>query len=708
MAIEDKIPAKLQRLPELANNLWWSWNLDARLLWKRLDYPLWKKTRHNPVQMLHEISAEELQEKASDPSFVRYYNKILLRFEEELNSDKMWYQTAHAEVADKTIAYFSAEFGLHNSLPIYSGGLGILSGDHVKEASDLGLNFVGVGFMYPQGYFRQRIPTHGWQEAVYQQLNMEQSPVDLVRQDDGHPIKIHVRIDDSEVYAQIWEVKVGRVSLYMMDTDVPENDPWNRELSARLYSGDSEMRIRQEIMLGIGGVRVLRALGITPEVWHMNEGHSAFLVLELVREIVAKEGLNFHDAAMKVRDKAIFTTHTPVPAGHDAFPFHMMEKYFAYYWPQLNLDREGFLNLGRHEEPWGVAFNMTVLALKMSNFANGVSQLHGQVSREMWQSVWPEKEVNDVPITAITNGIHIPTWIASDMHDLFSKYLGPDWVAHQDDPKMWELLKEIPDEELWHVHSNLRSKLLNRLRFRTRQRWTQGRHDATQVLTNGGFLDPETLTIGFARRFATYKRATLIFRDPERLKRILLDQDRPVQIIFAGKAHPADDPGKHLIQTIYNIAKSHDWGGRIAFIEDYDMHMGRYLKQGVDVWLNNPRRPREASGTSGMKAALNGVPNLSILDGWWVEGYNGANGWAIGENRSYDSHEEQDAADADSLYRLLEEEIVPLYYDRDHDQIPRGWVEVMRESIRSNAALFSMRRMVKEYTDLLYVPAIKN
>lgn len=708
MAIEDKIPAKLRRLPELANNLWWSWNLDARMLWKRLDYPLWRKTHHNPVQMLHEISAEELEEKANNPSFVRYYNKIIMRFDEELNSKNLWYQRAHPDVADKKIAYFSAEFGLHNSLPIYSGGLGILSGDHVKEASDLGLNFVGVGFMYPQGYFRQRIPTHGWQESVYQQLNMAQSPVDLVRDDEGRPIQISVRIDDSTVYAQIWEVKVGRVSLYMMDTDVQENDPWNRELSARLYSGDSEMRIRQEIMLGIGGVRVLRALGLTPEVWHMNEGHSAFLVLELVREIVEKGGLSFHDAALKVRNKSIFTTHTPVPAGHDAFPFHMMEKYFHHYWPQLNLDREGFLNLGRHEEPWGVAFNMTVLALKMSNFANGVSQLHGQVSREMWHSVWPEKSVSEVPITAVTNGIHVPTWIASEMRELFAKYFGPDWLEHQDDLKMWEHIKEIPAEELWAIHSQLRIKLLHRLRMRTRQRWTQGRHDATQVLTNGGFLDPDALTIGFARRFATYKRATLIFRDAERLKRILLDQDRPVQIVFAGKAHPADDPGKHLIQTIYNIAKSHDWGGRIAFIEDYDMHMARYLKQGVDVWLNTPRRPREASGTSGMKAALNGVPNLSILDGWWVEGYNGANGWAIGENRNYDSHEEQDASDAESLYRLLEEEIVPLYYDRDHDGVPRGWVEVMREAMRSNAAMFSMRRMVKEYTDLLYVPAIQS
>lgn len=708
MSLETKMPEKLSRLPELATNIWWSWNLDARQLFRRLDYSLWRETQHNPVQMLHDMSREKLEERANDPAFIRYYNKIVMHFDEEMAAAKTWYNQTYPEFKDKTVAYFSAEFGLHNSLPIYSGGLGILSGDHVKEASDIGLNFVGVGFMYPQGYFRQRLPSHGWQESVYQQLDMEKAPIELVRNDQGQPVKISVKIGDTDVVAQVWQIRVGRVNLYLMDTDVPENDPWNRELSARLYSGDNEMRIRQEIMLGIGGVRVLRALGIKPEVWHMNEGHSAFLVLELVREITAATGTSFHEAALQIRKKAIFTTHTPVPAGHDAFPLHMMEKYFYDFWPQINLDREGFLNLGSHQEAWGVAFNMTVLALKMSGQANGVSQLHGEVSRQMWQSVWPERAVADVPITAVTNGVHVPTWIASEMNLLFNKYLGPDWMAHHDENALWERLNEIPDEVLWHTHTELRNKLLNFVRERTRRRWVQGRHDATQVLTNGGFLDPEALTLGFARRFATYKRATLLFRDPERLKRILLNAERPVQIIFAGKAHPADDPGKHLIQSIYNIAKSHDWGGRVAFIEDYDMHTGRYLKQGVDVWMNTPRRPREASGTSGMKAALNGVPNLSVLDGWWVEGYNGANGWAIGENRDYDNHEEQDAADAESLYRLLEEEIVPLFYKRDQDDIPRGWVEVMRESIRSNTPLFSMRRMVKEYTERLYITAMRN
>ena len=705
MNLKDKMPAKLEDLPEFATNLWWSWNLDARRMFKSLDKPLWRGTNHRPKTMLYEMSSERLQSRADDPGFIRKYQKVLMEYRNEMESDTLWYDTAFPKLKDKVIAYFSAEFGLHNSLPIYSGGLGILSGDHVKEASDSGLPLVGVGFMYPQGYFHQRVPSHGWQEAVYEQLDMEKAPLELARDEHGNPILVSVRIEDTEVYAQIWQIFVGRVTLYLMDTNVHENDPWNRELSARLYSGDSEMRIRQELMLGIGGVRVLRRMGIAPDVWHMNEGHSAFLVLELIREKVA-QGASFEQASAEVKARSVFTTHTPVPAGHDAFAFHMMEKYFREYWPDLGVDRDTFLNLGRHEEPWGVAFNMTVLALRMSGFANGVSQLHGEVSREMWQSVWPERSVDEVPIQAITNGIHVPTWVASEMRPLFDNYLGTDWVEHHDEQDLWEKVANIPDEELWDVHCFLRAKLLNFLRSRTRRRWATRRQDPTEVITNGLFLDPDALTIGFARRFATYKRATLMFRDPERLKRILLDIDRPVQFVFAGKAHPADDPGKHLIQDIYNIAKSHDWGGRVAFVEDYDMHVARYLKQGVDVWLNTPRRPREASGTSGMKAALNGVPNLSILDGWWVEGYNGANGWAIGDNHVHNNYEEQDAADAESLYRLLEQEVVPLFYRRDHDDIPRGWVEVMRESIRSNAAKFSMRRMVKEYTTELYVPAM--
>ena len=705
--LDNKMPAKIKRLPELAYNLWWSWTPEARNLFRRLDYPLWSNTRHNPVQMLQEISQEKLETMAADGAFYRQYTKVLLKMDREMDFGHSWFNQTYPELTDKTVGYFSFEFGLHTSLPIYSGGLGILSGDHTKETSDLGIPFVCVGFMYPQGYFRQRIPSHGWQEAVYEQLDFGQAPIQPATDETGNLLKISVRIDDHDVYAKIWHVRVGRTQLYLMDTDVDENAPWDRELSARLYSGGTDNRLRQEMMLGIGGVRVLRALNINPSVWHMNEGHSAFLLLECIREKVA-EGMSFEEASAYVRKHTVFTTHTPVPAGHDTFPFHMMEKYFAGFWDELGLTREQFLQQGGFEEEWGMMFNMTVLPLRMAGQANGVSKLHGKVSRDMWQSVWKGTAVDDVPITSVTNGVHVPTWMSSEFHTLFSRYLGPEWVERQDDPLLWQRMSDIPDEELWNVHMVLKNKLVDLMRERTRRRWLAGNADATQVLTSGTLIDSNALTIGFARRFATYKRATLIFRDLERLRKILLDTHRPVQLIFAGKSHPADDPGKNLIQEIYNFAKSNNMGGRVAFVEDYDMHIGRYMKQGVDVWLNTPRRPREASGTSGMKASLNGVPNLSILDGWWVEGYNGANGWVIGDETEYDNHDEQDWADANSMYDTLENEIVPLYYDRDRDNIPRGWVEIMREAMRTNTPEFSMRRMLKDYTQKLYLEAMRS
>ncbi len=657
--------------------------------------------------MLQEIEPEQLTKAVNDATFLRKYDKVFLQFDREMKNGHSWFHTIYPQYKDKTIAYFSFEFGLHSSLPIYSGGLGILSGDHAKEASDLGLPLVGIGFMYPQGYFRQRIPAHGWQEAAYQQLDMDQAPVLIVTGEDGSELKVTVHLAGRDVQARVWHVQVGRVPLYLLDTDVDDNDPWDRELSARLYSGDNEMRIRQEIMLGIGGVRLLRALNIEPAVWHMNEGHSAFLIFECIREKV-RSGLTFAEASEKVKAEAVFTTHTPVPAGHDTFGFHMVENYFNGFWDDLGISREAFLALGGHEEPWGMAFNMTVLALRSSGQSNGVSKLHGEVSRKMWQEVWPLKSLEEVPISSITNGVHIPTWVAGEMHNIYDKYLGPDWREQRDDPAIWQRLEDVPDAELWHVHQLLKRKLMSFLRERTRRRWIDGRNDPTQVLTSGTLLDPEALTIGFARRFATYKRATLIFRDLERLRAMLLDIHRPLQVVFAGKAHPADDPGKSLIQHIYNLAKHNNMGGRIAFVEDYDMHMARYLTQGVDVWLNTPRRPREASGTSGMKAVINGIPNLSILDGWWAEGYNGANGWAIGSEVDYQDEQRQDEEDANSFYQLLEDEIIPLFYNRDRDKVPRGWVEIMRETIRSNTPQFSMRRMVKQYTTDLYINAINN
>lgn len=693
------VPQKISRITELAYNLWWSWHPEARALFKHLDYTLWRSTQHNPVQMLQEMTYKQLEKAANDSLFYSRYNKVLMAFDREMSGGHIWYEQDKPSTARLLVAYFSAEFGLHSSLPIYSGGLGILSGDHAKEASDLGIPLVCVGFMYPQGYFRQRIPSHGWQEAVYEQLDMNRAPVVQVTDEEGNEIMVSVRMGDRDVFARIWYVQVGRVPIYFLDTDVDENDPWDRELSARLYSGDTEHRIRQEIMLGIGGVRALRALDVTPTAWHMNEGHSAFLVLECIRELVA-DGANFEEAAEVVSRQSLFTTHTPVAAGHDAFPFHMVQQYFAGYWDELGISRDEFLDLGRHEEEWGTSFNMTVLALRMSGQANGVSKLHGQISRTMWQVVWPNRDVDEVPITHVTNGIHVPTWTPTELHLLFSKYLGPDWIDRHDDPALWERIEEIPDIELWETHLDLKQKMLSFFRERVRKQWVEGTNDPTQVMTGGTFLAPDALTIGFARRFATYKRASLIFSDVERLRKLILDSHRPVQIVFAGKAHPEDDPGKLLIQSIYNMAKHNRLGGRVAFIEDYDMHLARYLVQGVDVWLNTPRRPREASGTSGQKAALNGVLNLSVLDGWWVEGYNGGNGWAIGLDRDYNDGDLQDSVDAESLYKLLEEEIIPLYYQRDRDDVPRGWVAMMRETIRSNAPRFSSRRMLKEYTDL--------
>lgn len=705
--LDSKMPENIGRLPELAYNLWWSWNSDARELFRRLDTTAWRDTTHNPVRMLVEVSPERLNEVANDPAFVHLYTKVMMQMDHVFDPKNCWFAQTYPEKANDVIAYFSFEFGLHNTLPIYSGGLGILSGDHMKEASDLGLPIVGIGFMYPQGYFRQVLPSHGWQEAEYVPLNFNKAPIQLAKKPDGSDLRVTVQIDGHDVHAKVWNVKVGIVNLYLMDTDVPENQPWERELSARLYYGGSDMRLKQEMLLGLGGVRIVREMGLNPAAWHMNEGHSAFMLLELLREKTGA-GISFDQAAADIKAHTVFTTHTPVPAGHDAFEFHMMEKYFGPIWEQFGISKEQFLELGANEDHNSGQrnFNMTVLPLNMAGFANGVSKLHGEVSREMWYHVAGVDKPEDSPIGHVTNGIHVPTWIANDLNELYSKYLGPDWLEKHDSPAVWQHVWDIPDELLWNTHLHLKRKLMGHLRQRERTKWVDGRHDANQVMTGGMLFDPEALTIGFARRFATYKRANLIFRDLDRIKALLLNTHRPVQLLFAGKAHPADDPGKHYIQEIYNFSKANHMGGRVAIIEDYEMHLARFMKQGVDVWLNNPRRPREASGTSGMKASLNGIPNLSVFDGWWVEGYNGANGWVIGDDTKYDNLDAQDWADANSMYESLENEIIPLYYDRDRDGIPRGWVRVMKEAIRSNAAFFSMRRMVKEYTEKLYLPAM--
>ena len=706
-ALQQKLTRRLARLEELAYNFWWSWHRPARDLFRHLDRTLWTTTRHNPVRILLETPQERINTLIKDPTFLREYKTVLLELDKDTKSSELWYRQAYPELSEYPIAYFSAEFGLHTSLPIYSGGLGVLSGDHTKEASDLGLPFVAVGFLYEQGYFHQRLDYSGWQEDIYPPLNHNEVALRPILCNDHAGSPISVRIGDRDVYLRVWEVAVGRSRVYLMDAEVDQNAPWDRQLTARLYGGDREMRLQQEILLGIGGVHILRALGIEPRVWHINEGHSSFMVLERAREYVA-QGLRLEEAIERVRASTIFTSHTPVPAGHDAFDFGLIDKYFYQFWPQLNMSREEFLSLGSYTAGYGEAFNMTKLALMMVGRANGVSKLHGEVSRKMWQNLWPDKSPEDVPIGSVTNGVHLPSWTGEAMHRLYRQYLSPDWMEQQDDPALWARIEEVPDALLWEAHMYLKRKMFSAIRERARDDRISRAMPPEQLLASGIFLDPEALVIGFARRFATYKRANLIFRDIQRLMQLIHDRYRPVQFIFTGKAHPADDPGKLLLQEIYNFARNPEFGGRIAFVEDYDMHVARYLVQGVDVWLNTPRKPMEASGTSGMKAAFNGVLNLSILDGWWAEAYNGCNGWVIETDVEYEDQNQQDDADANALYTILEEQVVPLFYQRDRDDVPRGWVAMMKEAIRIVGPQFSARRMVKEYTEKYYVPALKD
>ena len=709
MTVFPIMPSRISRLYELAYNLWWSWHPEARALYKTLDPDLWEEVGHNPVRLLSEVRPARLEEVASSADYLQSYDSVFSDFDAYIHprANETWFSRTYPELIHRTIAYFSAEFGLHESLPIYSGGLGILSGDHCKEASDLGLPFVGVGFLYPQGYFQQRITRDGTQEASYDKLHFSEAPAIPACDADGNEVMISVDLPGRRIQAKVWKLQVGRIPLYLMDTDVEPNAPPDRELSARLYGGDREMRISQEIVLGIGGVRALRALGISPAAWHINEGHAAFLNLERCRELVAS-GLSFNEAREAVAANSVFTTHTPVPAGNDTFSYDLVDKYFGSYWSQLGLDRNQFMEVAREDHGWGPTYGMTALALRLTGQHNGVSELHGAVSRKMWQFLWPGIDAEEVPIDSITNGIHTPSWIAPEMNALFKRYLGEDWGDHVDEEDLWKRIIDIPDEELWQTHLQRKEALINYTRRRLRQQHLRLGEGSMQMAEFESMLNADALIIGFARRYATYKRATLIFRNIERISAILNNPERPVQIIFAGKAHPADEPGKALIEQVYRISRSDAFRGKVIFLENYDIGMARYLVSGTDLWLNNPIRPHEASGTSGQKAALNGQPNCSILDGWWAEGYNGKNGWAIGEEREYHDPDVQAEADSLSLYRLLEEEIVPTYYDRGPDGIPRRWIAVMKEAIRTCAPRFSMRRMVKEYTTRFYVPEIQH
>jgi starch phosphorylase len=699
-----KIPERIGRLSELASSLWWSWHPVGRNVFRTLDYPLWRQSGHNPVQQLYEISKEKLEAAADDPAFLALYDAAITAFDSEKKNGASWCSREHPGAFPGPIAYFSMEFAIHNSLPIYAGGLGVLAGDLCKEASDLGIPMVAVGFMYPQGYFRQRISADGWQEEEYQQLDFGKAPVHPILSADGKRCLTEVKLKNQTLHIGAWRVDLGRVNLYLLDTGLEENEPQQRQLSSRLYTADREHRLQQEILLGIGGVRVLRQLGIQPCIWHANEGHTAFMMVERVREAVEK-GCTFAEAMESVRKTSVFTTHTPVPAGHDIFTSDLVSQYFENYWPSLGIDHDEFLDLGREGGQEDNSFNMTILSLKTSGHRNAVSRLHGLVTREMWCSLWHNCPVDQVPIIHITNGIHVSTWIALENRQLYTKYLGEQWVDRHDDIELWQHIEDIPDEELWRTHLVLKRKLFHIIMERAQLRWARGEASPQQILAMGSLLDHDALTIGFVRRFAEYKRPALLFLDIERLKRIVNDEWRPVQIIFAGKSHPADTASKILLQRVHTMAKDRVFQGRIAFLEDYDIRLARYLVQGVDVWLNTPRRLQEASGTSGMKAALNGVLHVSVPDGWWHEAYNDDNGWAIGDDTIKPDHDEEDNTDSQALYDLLENKVIPLYYDRNRAGIPENWVSRVKKSISTIVPVYSARRMLKEYCEKMYLPA---
>ena len=696
------LPRRIGRLSELAFNIWWSWNPEAQELFKTIDEQLWLECYHNPVKFLRQVKRKTLNAAIHSKRTLDLYDRTLAAFDAYMSADDTWYARQHADQPQHLIAYFSTEFGLHESFPTYAGGLGILSGDHAKEASDLGLPFVGIGFLYNQGYFSQHVTEDGWQEAGYRRYSFDDVPVCPLLDPAEKPLLVKVDLPGRTLHARVWKIQVGRIPLILLDSDLPENAPNDRDLTARVYGGDLDIRIAQEIVLGIGGVRALRALNLHPQVWHMNEGHSAFMGLERIREALTA-GKDFDSALADVRATTVFTTHTPVPAGNEEFPDWLMDRYFSSYWGQLGLDREKFMDLARHKQSWGEVFGMSILAIRLAHKRNGVSELHGQVSRKMWQFLFPDTPVDRVPIGAITNGVHTGTWLARRMKVLYDRYLGANWEAELDDPSLWQSIFAVPDDDLWLVRRHLKRKLVAFARERARAYWLTTSHHPVQIVASGVLLDPYVLTIGFARRFATYKRGALIMREPERLLKLVNNAQRPVQIIFAGKAHPMDEPGKLIIQQVYRTIKRAEYGGRIVFLEDYDINLARYLVQGVDVWMNNPRRPLEASGTSGMKAALNGVLNFSVLDGWWQEGFNGDNGWAIGDETDYATPEEQDAKDAASLYDTLENQIVPLYYENGLGEMSPGWVKKMKESIATLAPQFSTRRMVKQYVEEMYL-----
>jgi starch phosphorylase len=702
--VVPNLPPQMTALRRLAYNLCFSWKAEIRELFMRIDPRLWHETGQNPVLMLGLVSQERLDELARDPGFMAQLDRVVQDFDRYMSQPRLQAGDYSPE-ENFLVAYFSAEFGLSKCLPIYSGGLGILSGDHMKSASDLNVPIVGVGLMYQQGYFSQYLTADGWQMETYPVNDFDNMPAALVRDAQGRPIRVSVDFKGQTVQVIIWRIDVGRVPLYLLDTNVGDNPPEFRGTTAQLYGGDREMRIRQEIVLGIGGVRALKAMGIEPTVIHMNEGHSAFSALERIQILRNEKGLSFDAAREVVLASTVFTTHTPVPAGNDMFDPALVRAYFENYAKALGINIKVLLGYGRLD-PWNDSepFGMTTLALRLSAYTNGVSRLHGKVSRAMWQQVWPLNPVVDVPIDHVTNGIHVPTWISRDMAELFDRYLGPNWAEDPDNERVWEQVKQIPSTELWRTHERCREQLVGFTRRRLAEQLRNRGASATEIQMASEVLSPDTLTIGFARRFATYKRATLLFKDPDRLERLVNHPERPVQIIVAGKAHPQDNEGKEFIKQIIHLARQERFRRRVVFIEDYNMEVAHALVSGSDVWLNTPRRPLEACGTSGMKAMANGALHISTLDGWWDEGYHPDFGWALGHGEVYEDHAAQDDIESRDLYNLLEKEVVPLFYLRGSDGIPRGWVEKMRGGMSRLVPFFNSHRMVQEYMSRYYLP----
>jgi starch phosphorylase len=707
--VTPSIPRRISGLHELAYNLRWAWNHDTLELFRRLDPQLWEETEHNPAEMLGRIDQRRLNELTNDDGFLAHYDRVIVELQIYISTERTWFKNKYKnETREPLFAYFSAEFGLTECLKIYSGGLGILAGDHLKSASDLDVPLVGVGLLYQQGYFKQYLNEAGWQQETYQENDFFNLPIELQTDKAGKPVTIKVEYPGRDVHAQIWKVEVGRIGLYLLDTNFDANSSWDRDICDRLYSGDSEMRLKQEMMLGIGGIRALHALGLQPKTFHMNEGHSAFLGLERLRDFMHTRNLSFEEASAIAKSGQVFTTHTPVAAGHDYFTPELMRRYFEGFAASLGLNFNDFMALGRkdsanHQEP----FCMTVLAIRLSSYRNGVSKLHGDVSRKMWARLWPELPENEIPITHITNGVHSSSWISKDMAQLFDRYLGPRWRDEPGDQSVWRKIEVIPPVELWDTHKRQRERLIAFARARLKAQLKKRGYTKAEMEAADEVLDPNILTIGFARRFATYKRATLLLQDEARLTKLLTDWEKPIQIVFAGKAHPQDEPGKELIRKIIKFARREEVRSKIVFIENYNIDVGRYLYQGVDVWLNTPVRPHEASGTSGMKAAFNGAINLSILDGWWDEAFNHDTGWAIGRGESYADEALQNEVEANSLYAVIEKDIIPAFYQKGRDGIPREWVALMKSSMVQLCPFFNTNRMVQQYTTKFYVPAME-